>query len=65
GYQTYWPKRTPLPDGKSSTSICRLCEEDDETPIHLICACPRMRMEMYKLAEDMQRKKAHRRVCMF
>ncbi|QQP52748.1 Uncharacterized protein FKW44_004989 [Caligus rogercresseyi] len=43
--------------GKSSLPLCRLCEEEDETPIHLIYACPRTKMEMDELAEDVGRRK--------
>ncbi|QQP34842.1 Uncharacterized protein FKW44_022880, partial [Caligus rogercresseyi] len=43
--------------GKAESSTCRLCKEEEETPIHLIFDCARTVKEMYQLAEESKAKK--------
>ncbi|QQP55121.1 Uncharacterized protein FKW44_008206 [Caligus rogercresseyi] len=38
--------------GKVISPICRLCEEEEETPYHLIFDCPSTRQKIISLEEE-------------
>ena len=39
-YWALWTKGLPVQNRKISRGSCRLCLEDDETPIHFLRDCP-------------------------
>ncbi|QQP54118.1 Hypothetical protein FKW44_006836 [Caligus rogercresseyi] len=42
---------------QSSTPVCRLCKEEEETHIPFKCMCPQTRMEMDELSKEETRRK--------